>query len=82
MERNPSHFGSKDRSPVGIAGTDLASIGDTGGMTGRCMGSLCWAGGRWRASAGSSGASFAVAGHGVPRVAPAAAAVRIAVAMV
>lgn len=45
MERNPSHLGSYDASG-GIAVTDLASIGDTGGMTGNCMCSFlraaCW----------------------------------------
>ena len=37
IERNPSHFGSYENAPVGIAGTDLASIGATGGITGRRM---------------------------------------------
>ena len=37
MERNPSHFGSNDRGPLGICGTDFASIGATGGITGSCM---------------------------------------------
>jgi len=37
IERKPSHFGSYDSAPVGICGTALASIGETGGMTGRCM---------------------------------------------
>src|SRR5215475_14310604 len=34
--RNPSHLGSKiQSSPVGILSTRLASIGSTGGLTGR-----------------------------------------------
>lgn len=33
---NPSHLGSYDASG-GIERTDLASIGDTGGMTGRSI---------------------------------------------
>ncbi len=37
MERNPSHLGSNDRATLGICGTDLASIGATGGITGSCM---------------------------------------------
>ena len=32
---DPSHFGSKDCRPEGIAGTDLASVRATGGMTGK-----------------------------------------------
>src|SRR4051812_37839488 len=40
MERNPSHFGSYESWPSGTLGTDLASIGDTGGITGSCMGSF------------------------------------------
>ena len=39
MQRNPSHFGSKLRPPYfagsGIPLTDFASIGCTGGITGR-----------------------------------------------
>ena len=39
MQRKPSHFGSKLRPPnfsgSGIPFTDFASIGWTGGMTGR-----------------------------------------------
>src|SRR5260370_31038028 len=35
MERKPSHLGSKLRAPAGIRGTDLASIGSTGGITGK-----------------------------------------------
>ncbi len=39
MQRNPSHFGSKLSPPYlagsGIPFTDLASIGCTGGITGR-----------------------------------------------
>ena len=37
MERNPSHLGSNDIGPLGIWGTDFASIGATGGITGSCM---------------------------------------------
>ncbi len=42
MQRNPSHFGSNDSPPSNFAGsgtpfTDLASIGCTGGITGRRM---------------------------------------------
>jgi hypothetical protein len=33
IDRKPSHFGSY-QAPGGIAGTDFASIGETGGMTG------------------------------------------------
>ena len=39
IERNPSHFGSYDASG-GIVGTDLAYIGETGGMTGSFIVSL------------------------------------------
>src|SRR5437879_1069993 len=35
IDRKPSHFGSKLSAPAGIRGTDLASIGATGGMTGK-----------------------------------------------
>ena len=35
MDRKPSHFGSKLSAPSGICGTDLASIGATGGITGK-----------------------------------------------
>jgi hypothetical protein len=35
IERKPSHFGSKLSAPAGIRGTDLASIGATGGITGK-----------------------------------------------
>src|SRR4051812_43000528 len=38
-DRKPSHFGSYD-APDGMVGTDLASIGATGGMTGSFMGSV------------------------------------------
>jgi hypothetical protein len=31
----PSHFGSYRKSPTGTSGTALASIGATGGMTGK-----------------------------------------------
>src|SRR5271170_6573475 len=45
IDRNPSHLGSYDAS-AGIVLTGLASIGDTGGSTGKSMGSLwraaCW----------------------------------------
>src|SRR5258707_4217019 len=45
MDLKPSHLGSYDASG-GIALTDLASIGETGGMTGKSIGSLwraaCW----------------------------------------
>src|SRR5690242_13290720 len=45
MDRKPSHFGSYDASG-GIVLTGLASIGETGGMTGRSIGSFlraaCW----------------------------------------
>jgi hypothetical protein len=35
--RKPSHFGSKIHvSPAGTSSTRLASIGNTGGFTGRC----------------------------------------------
>src|SRR5450755_558372 len=37
MERKPSHFGSKLSGPSGMSLTDLASIGDTGGITGRSI---------------------------------------------
>src|SRR5437762_10515658 len=37
MERKPSHFGSNESAPLGISGTDLASIGATGGITGNFM---------------------------------------------
>jgi len=33
IDRKPSHFGSY-QAPDGIEGTDFASIGETGGMTG------------------------------------------------
>ena len=43
MHRNPSHFGSKLSPPnfsgSGIPLTDFASIGRTGGITGRSTGS-------------------------------------------
>src|SRR6266545_3650633 len=35
--RNPSHLGSKLQGPSGSSGTGLASIGATGGITGRSM---------------------------------------------
>src|SRR6266852_5677525 len=35
IDRKPSHFGSKLSAPLGISGTDLASIGSTGGITGK-----------------------------------------------
>jgi hypothetical protein len=35
MDLNPSHFGSYDASG-GIPDTDLASMGETGGITGNC----------------------------------------------
>src|SRR6266571_9112921 len=35
IDLKPSHFGSKLSAPSGICGTDLASIGATGGMTGK-----------------------------------------------
>src|SRR5262245_20106807 len=42
MHRNPSHLGSNDSPPYlagsGIPLTDFASIGNTGGMTGRSTG--------------------------------------------
>src|ERR1700758_5764879 len=41
IDRNPSHLGSYDASG-GIDRTGLASIGDTGGMTGNSIGTLCW----------------------------------------
>src|SRR5262245_40724846 len=45
MDRKPSHLGSYDASG-GIALTDLASIGETGGMTGKSIASFlraaCW----------------------------------------
>ena len=37
IERKPSHFGSKLIAPRGISLTAFASIGETGGMTGRSM---------------------------------------------
>ena len=39
IDRKPSHFGSY-QAPGGIVATDLASIGETGGMTGRSIGPL------------------------------------------
>src|SRR6195952_3627076 len=45
MDRKPSHLGSYEAS-AGIVLTDLASMGETGGITGNCIGSLlraaCW----------------------------------------
>ena len=41
IDLNPSHFGSYD-APFGIEATDLASIGETGGITGRSIDSLSW----------------------------------------
>ena len=35
MQRNPSHLGSKTKSPAGTAWVALANIGSTGGMTGK-----------------------------------------------
>src|SRR5215471_21579695 len=35
IDRKPSHFGSKLSAPSGMRGTALASIGATGGITGR-----------------------------------------------
>src|SRR5215218_2426351 len=35
--RNPSHLGSKLQAPSGSSPTGLASIGATGGITGRSM---------------------------------------------
>ena len=45
MQRKPSHLGSYSTPPgntdgSGTDGTDLASIGFTGGITGRCMGAV------------------------------------------
>src|SRR5690349_12861865 len=40
IARNPSHFGSYDRSPRGSSLTAMASIGASGGRTGRPMPSL------------------------------------------
>src|SRR5690242_3513883 len=37
MQRKPSHFGSYSSSPSGRPFTDLASIGATGGESGRSM---------------------------------------------
>src|SRR5262245_54438411 len=37
IDRKPSHLGSKLYEPVGISATDLASMGATGGITGRRM---------------------------------------------
>src|SRR5215475_7890568 len=37
IDRKPSHLGSKLYEPVGISATDLASMGGTGGITGRRM---------------------------------------------
>src|SRR5580698_11541509 len=37
IDRKPSHFGSKLSAPAGMSFTDLASIGATGGMTGRSI---------------------------------------------
>ena len=37
IDRKPSHFGSNTKSPRGIFSTGLASIGATGGLTGRSM---------------------------------------------
>jgi hypothetical protein len=39
MDRKPSHFGSYDM-PAGMFGTDFASMGATGGMTGSFIGSF------------------------------------------
>ena len=39
MDLNPSHLGSYDAFG-GIDRTDFASIGDTGGMTGKSIGSI------------------------------------------
>ena len=47
IDRNPSHLGSKTYSPDGMAGTALASIGATGGITGRSM--LAVSHSRWHA---------------------------------
>src|SRR5277367_1573756 len=41
IDLNPSHLGSYDASG-GIDFTDLASIGETGGITGKSMCTLCW----------------------------------------
>src|ERR1700733_95746 len=41
IDLNPSHLGSYDASG-GIDLTDLASIGETGGMTGKSISTLCW----------------------------------------
>ena len=35
IDRNPSHLGSYENGPVGMSLTDFASMGATGGMTGR-----------------------------------------------
>jgi hypothetical protein len=40
MDLNPSHLGSYE-APGGIDGTDLANIGETGGMTGSFTRSFC-----------------------------------------
>ena len=45
IDRKPSHLGSKLNGPSGICGTGRASIGATGGLTGRCMTPSCLAGG-------------------------------------
>ena len=39
MDLNPSHFGSYEAFG-GIDGTDLASIGETGGITGKSIRTL------------------------------------------
>src|ERR1700751_664745 len=41
MDLNPSHFGSEDESG-GKDRTGLASIGETGGITGKSIITLCW----------------------------------------
>src|SRR6201998_144004 len=41
MDLNPSHLGSYDASG-GMDLTDLANIGETGGMTGKSISTLCW----------------------------------------
>src|ERR1700733_16228221 len=41
IDLNPSHLGSYEASG-GIDFTDLASIGETGGMTGKSICTLCW----------------------------------------
>src|SRR4051794_2625733 len=77
MQRKPSHFGSYSTPPgtlsgSGISLTDFASIGLTGGITGRRMAAVCQPGRRRARLEGGHALRGAPAGRAVPAVVGAA----------